>query len=194
VIGGIEKGNRLPTVPKFQLAASATYGQRLTQSSEWSVTGSVQHIGNRFGEPGDQVPGAGLVGSAVFFDAVTGDSGTNSINLGSLRLPAYTLANLSAAVRWDNGLEVVAYVKNLFDESPKLAIDRERGLRARFGYLIGQPRMIGLTVRKSFRADEVLPPPPPVMMPPPPPPAPVEPAPPPPPPPPPPPAESGERG
>ncbi|MEO7654341.1 MAG: hypothetical protein ABIS23_01495, partial [Sphingomicrobium sp.] len=99
-------------------------------------------------------------------------------------------------------------IKNLFDTSPKLAIDRERGLRARFGYLIGQPRTIGLTVRKSFRSDVAPPPPPPAVMPPPPPPAPPAtqtcvdgsvilateacPVPPPPPPPPPPAPERGE--
>ena len=94
-----------------------------------------------------------------------------------------------------NGLDVTLYVKNLFDSSPKLALDRERGLRARFGYLIGNPRTIGLTVRKSFGAPRALPPPPPPMPLPPPPPPPVEEvAPPPPPPPPPPPVESGERG
>ena len=42
------------------------------------------------------------------------------------------------------------YVNNLFDKNPKLAFDRERGGRARLGYHIGTPRMIGLTLRKSF--------------------------------------------
>ena len=57
----------------------------------------------------------------------------------------------SAGVKSDTDLEVVAYVKNVFDTNPKLAIDRERGLRARFGYLIGQPRTIGMTVRITSR-------------------------------------------
>ena len=192
VIGGIEKGNRLPTVPKFQIAAVATYGQPLNDSMDWSITGSVQHIGNRFGEPGDQVPGAGFVGNALYYDPATGAYGSGINDIGSLRLPSYTVANLSGNVHWANGLDVSLYVKNLFDENPKLSIDRERGLRARFGYLIGQPRTIGLTVRKSF-GHEVAPPPPPPMPLPPPPPEP-EAAPPPPPPPPPPPVESGERG
>jgi iron complex outermembrane receptor protein len=99
-------------------------------------------------------------------------------------------------LKWDSGLEVVGYVKNIFDVDPKLSLDRERGLRARIGYNIGQPRMIGLTVRQNFggpRAVEAAPAP---VLPPPPPPA-AEPAPqpaPPPPPPPPPPATGGERG
>src|SRR4051794_7757656 len=76
VLGGIEKGNRLPTVPKFQIAASATYGQRLNSAADWSVTASAQHIGNRYGEPNDQVAGAGLVSSALFYDPVTGAFGS----------------------------------------------------------------------------------------------------------------------
>ncbi len=200
VLGGIEKGNRLPTVPKFQMAAVATYGQPLNDSADWSITGSVQHIGNRYGEPADQVPATSnltILGGnpALFFDPVTGLSGAANNNLGSLRLPSYTLFNLSATVNWANGLDVTLYAKNLFDSSPKLAIDRERGLRARFGYLIGQPRMIGLTVRKRFGEPAFVAPPPPAPVLPPPPPPPVEEAaPPPPPPPPPPPVESGERG
>jgi iron complex outermembrane receptor protein len=170
VLGGIEKGNRLPTVPKFQIAATATYGQRLNSSADWSVTASVQHIGNRFGEPADQVSGAGFVGNAIFYDRLNGDFGGGVNDIGSLRLPAYTIANLSAGVHWDNGLDVSLYVKNLFDTNPKLAIDRERGLRARFGYLIGTPRQIGLTVRMAFSNHEVAPPP--MVAPPPPPPPP----------------------
>ncbi|GAA4716321.1 TonB-dependent receptor [Sphingomonas lutea] len=198
VLGGIEEGNRLPTVPKFQLSANATYGQRLNDSAEWSVTGSVQHIGNRFGEPADQVAGAGSLSAAggnpaIFYDPATGIFGTTDLDFGSLRLPSYTVTNLTGGVYWDNGLEVQLYVKNLFDVNPKLAIDRERGKRARFGYLVGQPRTIGLTVRKKFGAEPAAPPPPAPVLPPPPPPPAMEPAPPPPPPPPPPPS-SGERG
>jgi len=196
VLGGIEKGNRLPTVPKFQFAGVATYGQPLNDHMDWSITGSVQHIGNRYGEPADQVSGAGFVPNALYYDLVTGANSTAGgvpVDFGSLKLPSYTIANLSGGLHWSNGLEITLYVKNLFDANPKLAIDRERGLRARFGYLIGNPRTIGLTVRKSF-GHEVTPPPPVVPMPPAPPPV-VEPEPAPPPPPPPPaPVERGERG
>ena len=50
----------------------------------------------------------------------------------------------------DNGLDVILYVNNLFDENALLSFDRERGGRARLGFSIGQPRTYGLTVRKSF--------------------------------------------
>jgi iron complex outermembrane receptor protein len=96
-------------------------------------------------------------------------------------------------VKWDSGLEVVGYVTNLFDVNPKLSFDRERGGRARLGFNVGQPRTIGLTVRKSFGAPVAAPPPPAPVLPPPaaePPPVVEQP----PPPPPPPPADTGERG
>ena len=53
---GIREGNRLPTVPKFQMAATATYGQRFRQ---WRLvcSASYQHVGNRYTQPGDQEPG-----------------------------------------------------------------------------------------------------------------------------------------
>ena len=206
IIAGIRKGNRLPTVPKYQIAATATYGQRFNSNADWYINGSVQRIGNRFTQPSDQEAGAGVFDS-IFFDPATGAFGdVPGTNFGSLRLPAYTLVNLSAGLKWDNGLELVAYVKNLFDKDPKLSLDRERGGRARLGYNVGQPRIIGLTARYSFGGRVAAPPPPVVAPPPPPPPAtqtcpdgsvidatatcPV----PPPPPPPPPPATKGQRG
>jgi iron complex outermembrane receptor protein len=79
------------------------------------------------------------------------------------------LVNFSLGVKWDSGLEVVGYINNAFDANPKLSFDRERGGRARLGYNVGTPRIIGLTIRQAFRsAPAVAAPPPP---PPPPPPA-----------------------
>ena len=173
VIGGIEKGNRLPTVPKYQIAAVATYGQPINENMDWSVTGSVQRIGNRWGEPGDQVPGAGSILNALSFDPITETIGGGAFDHGSLRLPAYTLVNLSTTLSWASGLDLTLYVKNLLDENPKLSVDRERGLRARFGYLIGQPRTIGLTARMKFSEPVAVAAPPPVELPPPPPPPPA---------------------
>ena len=172
VLGGIRDGNRLATVPKFQVAAAVNYERPLNDSADWRVGASVQHIGNRFGEPGDQESGAGLVSNALFYDPLTGASGSGVNNIGSLQLPAYTLFNVDGGLHFANGLDISLYVKNLFDTNPKLAIDRERGLRARFGYLIGQPRVVGLTLRKSF-GQAVTPPPPPPAPPPPPPPPPA---------------------
>jgi len=205
VIGGIRDGNRLPTVPKYQFAATANYGARFNDNSDWNVNASIQRIGSRLTQPSDQEPGAGMF-ALTYFDPATGASGVVPTDIGSLDLPAYTLVNASAGLKWLSGLEVVAYVKNIFDKNPKLSFDRERGGRARLGYNIGQPRQIGLTVRQSFGGAAPVPPAPP---PPPPPPPPAMqtcpdgsmiemtgtcPVPPPPPPPPPAPTERGERG
>src|SRR5205823_10394776 len=90
VIAGIRSGNRLPTVPKYQFAAAATYGTRFSSDAEWYVNANVQRIGNRYTQPGDQEPGAGTF-NFIFFDPRTGAYGTSTQNIGSLRLPAYTL-------------------------------------------------------------------------------------------------------
>ena len=133
-----------------------------SSTAEWYVNGSVQHVGNRFTQPGDQEPGAGT-SSDMHLSSIRppGLRRRCDHDFGSLKLPAYTLVNLSAGVHWDSGLEISVYVNNLFDENPKLSLDRERGLRARLGYNIGQPRTIGLTVRKSFGGRGAPPPPPP---------------------------------
>jgi iron complex outermembrane receptor protein len=170
---GIRDGNRLPTVPKYQIAATATYGTRFNSVSDWYVTGSVQRVGSRFTQPGDQEPGAGVFTNlgdnpSVFFDPATNAFGIRDTDIGSLKLPAYTLVNLSAGLKFDNGLELVAYVSNLFDVDPKLSFDRERGGRARLGFNVGQPRIIGLTARYSFGGRVAAPPPPPPLPPPPP--------------------------
>ena len=74
----------------------------------------------------------------------------NEVTVLDLKLPSYQIVNLSAGIEWDNGLEVVAYVNNLFDENALLSFDRERGGRARLGFNIGTPRTIGITTRIKF--------------------------------------------
>jgi iron complex outermembrane receptor protein len=198
VATGIREGNRLPTVPKFQMAATATYGQRLGDNADWYVSTSYQHVGSRYTQPADQENNP-----RDFVHSLAPLVPVGSVTTLDLKLPSYDLVNLSAGVKWDSGLEVSIYANNLFDENPLLSFDRERGGRARLGYNIGTPRIIGLTIRQAFRsAPAVVAPPPP----PPPPPAPATqtcadgsvidaaaacPAPPPPPPPPPPAPERG---
>ncbi|URD61731.1 TonB-dependent receptor [Sphingomonas sp. KRR8] len=150
VIAGIRDGNRLPTVPRYQLAGTGTYTVPLGDGREWFTTASVQRIGSRFTQPGDQEPGAGLIPNALFFDPVTGAYGSGVNNFGSLKLPAYTLVNVSTGVNLGRGVEVQLFANNLFDKKPLLSFDRERGARARIGYNIGQPRTIGVTARFKF--------------------------------------------
>jgi outer membrane receptor protein involved in Fe transport len=146
VVGGIREGNRLPTVPKFQVAATATYTSRFRDNSDWYVNASVQHVGSRYTQPGDQEnnPQGFAHGLPVF-----GMDGSEVTEL-NLQLDSYQLVNLSTGIEFDNGLEVVAYVNNLFDENAKLAFDRERGGRARLGFHVGQPRTVGMTTRIKF--------------------------------------------
>jgi iron complex outermembrane recepter protein len=146
---GIREGNRLPSVPKLQFAAAATYGQRFSDKGDWHVTASWQHVGNRYTQPGDQ-ESTNETFDFIFFDPNTGAFDLRTTDVGSLRLPAYDLVNLSAGVDFDSGLGFSLYVNNLFDENAKLSFDRERGGRARQGFNIGQPRTIGITVRQKF--------------------------------------------
>lgn len=146
VIGGIRDGNRLPTVPKFQLTASASYSFPVASDANAYVGASFQHVGSRYTQPSDQENNPRSFVSSLPFGGATGNAAT----VVDLRLPAYNYVNLSAGVDWDSGFGAMLYVTNLFDENALLSFDRERGGRARLGFNVGQPRIIGLTLRKRF--------------------------------------------
>ena len=137
-------------MPKYQFAATATYGTRFSSTGDWYVNGSVQRIGSRYHAAGATRSRPAHPIDLDLLRSGDGLVGVRSDDVRNVHAPAYTLVNASAGLKWDSGLEVVAYVNNIFDEDPKLSLDRERGLRARIGYNIGQPRTIGLTVRQSF--------------------------------------------
>jgi outer membrane receptor protein involved in Fe transport len=143
---GIRDGNRLPSVPKYQFATSATYGSRFSDKGEWFVTASWQRVGNRYTQPADQENNPRTFVSGLAFNGAPATASTR-INL---LLPAYDLVNLSAGLDFDSGLGVQLYANNLFDENALLSFDRERGGRARLGYNIGRPREIGITLRQKF--------------------------------------------
>jgi iron complex outermembrane receptor protein len=147
---GIRDGNRLPTVPKFQIAATGTYTTEVSDGLDWNFSASFQHVGTRYTQPADQEAGAGTFTNSLFYNPANGASGSGNYTFGSYLLPSYNLVNLSTGLEWDNGLSVLVYVNNLFDENPLLSLDRERGGRARLGYNIGSPRKFGMTVRKTF--------------------------------------------
>jgi outer membrane receptor protein involved in Fe transport len=150
VIAGMRDGNRLPTVPKFQIAALASYTTEVGDGVDLSFNTSFQHVGNRYTQPGDQEPGTGSFTNSLFYNPVNGAFGSGSFNFGSYLLPSYNLVNLSTGLEWDNGLSINLYVNNLFNETPLLSLDRERGGRARLAYNVGSPRKYGVSVRKSF--------------------------------------------
>ncbi len=147
VVSGIESGRRLPTVPKFQLATAATYQWEVRRGSMAYATGTYQHIGSRFTQVGDEDLGtldllsfgANTIGAPLTATTFTYDP----------ELPAYDILNLRAGVRrakWD----IAAYVNNVTDERALLSFDRERGTRARIGYLTNQPRTFGIATRFNF--------------------------------------------
>jgi iron complex outermembrane recepter protein len=146
VIGGIRNGNRLPTVPRFQISANATYTAPIGNGNEVFVTGSVQHVGARFTQPSDQEPPASFFTSRLRFGGATG----NEVRSITTKLPNYQIVNLSVGINLDSGLSVIGYVNNVFDENALLSLDRERGGRARIGYATNTPRTYGVTLRKSF--------------------------------------------
>lgn len=150
VIAGMRDGNRLPTVPKFQIAANASYVTEVSDGLDWSFNASFQHVGNRYTQPGDQEAGSGTFSNSLFFNPATSAFGSGNYNFGSYLLPSYNLVNLSTGLEWNSGLSMSLYINNLFNETPLLSLDRERGGRARIGYNVGSPRKYGFTVRQTF--------------------------------------------
>lgn len=146
VLGGIRDGNRLPSVPKLQLSANATYNYELSGGHKGFVTASVQHVGSRYTQPSDQENNPRTFVHRLAFG---GAPLTASTTL-DLKLPSYQIVNLNAGVDFDNGVSALIYVTNLFDENALLSFDRERGGRARLGFAVNQPRTYGVTLRKSF--------------------------------------------
>ena len=148
ILGGVEDGNRLASVPEFQFAASGSYYFPIRwggSDSEAYVSATVHYIGDRITQPSDQVAGAGNFASGLPFG---GASGTDITSL-DLELDPYTIVNLNFGIvrgTW----EAVLYIHNLTDENADTSFDRERGGRARLGFRTNQPRTVGVTFRKSF--------------------------------------------
>jgi iron complex outermembrane recepter protein len=146
---GIIEGRRLPTVPKFQVAAAATYQWELSQGSLGYVTGTFNHIGgDRFTQLAD--PDLGTLDLTSFGDLAIGGPLTQTTFRYDPILPSYSILNLRLGLRRENW-DVALYANNLTDEKALLSFDRERGTRARIFYLTNQPRTLGVTL--SFNID-----------------------------------------
>jgi iron complex outermembrane receptor protein len=149
VLAGIRDGSRLPSVPQFQMAAAATYQWQMRGNSLGYVTGTFQHVGSRFTQVGDEEPGFGNLNINSFGANTIGGPLTAGTFTFDPELPSYDLVNLRLGVvygKWD----VALFANNVTDERALLALDRERGLRARVGYLTNQPRTFGITTRVTF--------------------------------------------
>jgi len=148
VLAGIRKGNRLPSVPEYQLAATAAYYfplDRWTSGLEGFVTATAQHMGSRYTQPGDQENNPRTFVHGLPFGAPPVGASTTL----DLELDPYTIVNFNAGVQTETwGLTF--FVNNAFDENANLGFDRERGGRARLAFHTNTPRTVGVTVRRAF--------------------------------------------
>ncbi|MBI1733414.1 MAG: TonB-dependent receptor [Gammaproteobacteria bacterium] len=148
-VGGIEKGNRLPTTPKFQFAAHASYFQPVFTNWEGFITGTFQHVGSRFTQVGDQrdfpPPPFGVVDLTIF---PLGNPAATTFTFDP-KMDSYNIGNLRLGLR-NEKYEVAFFINNIWDERARLAVDQERGTLARVGFLTNQPRTFGLTTRVNF--------------------------------------------
>ncbi len=149
VVSGIQEGNRLPSVPEFQLTAAATYHWQMGNRWLGYATGTYQHIGSRFTQVGDEDPSTGVVNLLSFAPNTIGGPLTQATFRFDPELPAYDIVNVRLGViigRWD----VALFLNNLTDETALLSLDRERGLRARVGFITNPPRTFGISTRVNF--------------------------------------------
>jgi iron complex outermembrane recepter protein len=149
---GIRKGNRLPTSPEFQASASATYSWPFSATLDGFANLTFQYVGSSYTQLADQEPPFGTVDSIPnngvpdFF--AFGAPTIDGFNFNP-QLPSYEIGNLRFGVR-SGAWEAAAYVNNLWDERARLSLDRERGSRARVGYLTNMPRTYGVSLRMNF--------------------------------------------
>ncbi|HUF26453.1 MAG TPA: TonB-dependent receptor [Gemmatimonadaceae bacterium] len=151
-VSGMEAGNRLPSVPRVQVSAAATYGWPVGLASRAFLSGSVQHVGSRITQISDHSPGFGTVDMTGFEQAggeTIGGPLTQSTFTFDPVLPAYNLVNLRAGLIRD-AWELAVFMNNVTDERAFLALDQERGTRARVGYLTNQPRTLGVTLAFQY--------------------------------------------
>ena len=154
VVSGIEAGKRLPTTPRFQAAAAATWRWLVGGGWVGYLSGTFQHVGSRYTQVGDQAVGFGTVDLTALAPALRpgtfiGGPLTQTTFTFDPELPAYSLLNLRVGLldgRWD----VAFFVDNVTDTRAFLALDQERGTLARVGYLTNLPRSYGVSTRIDF--------------------------------------------
>ena len=107
-----------------------------------------QYVGSRYTQIDDLTPGIGTVNINPFGSKMGGPLTQPTFTFNPL-LPAYNLVNLRLGLTRSTW-EAALFVNNLTNEQAQLALDRERGLRARVGYLTNQPRTFGTTLRFNY--------------------------------------------
>ena len=140
IIAGIEDGKRLPTTPRFQTTAAATW-RWVMDGWVGYLSGVYQHVGSRFTQIGDQAEGFGSVDltaltPALHPDTFIGGPLTQSTFTFNPELPAYNILNTRIGILsgvWD----IAFFINNVTDTRAFLALDQERGTRT--GRLSDQP-------------------------------------------------------
>jgi len=148
VVAGIQDRNRLPTVPELQFAAASTWRWAKPWIAGY-ITGVFQYVGSRYTQIGDQAAGFGTVNLRSFNPNNIGGPYTQNFVTFDALLPSYDIVNVRFGFlkgRWDTAV----FVNNVTDEIAYLALDQERGTRARVGYLTNQPRTFGISTRFNF--------------------------------------------
>lgn len=145
VLGGVEDGNRLASVPKTQFALAVDYVRptALLGGSDLFFIASTQFVGKRITQPSDQVSGAGVFASGLAYGGASGENET----ILNLDLKGYFLADVRIGLAQE-AWTATLYVRNLFDKVALLSFDRERGGRARLGFRTNQPRTIGFRYQR----------------------------------------------
>jgi iron complex outermembrane receptor protein len=152
VVSGIQEGNRLPSVPRVQAAASATWRWPFRAGAQGFLTATYHHVGSRYTQIEDLSPAVGSVDMTQFEEedgATIGGPLTQTTFTFDPEMPAYNLVNVRVGVTRPNW-EAALFVNNLTDERAFLSLDRERGTRARVGYLTNQPRTLGVTLGFNY--------------------------------------------
>jgi iron complex outermembrane receptor protein len=146
ILQGAESGHRLPTVPRFQMAAAANYTQpQLFNEMDGFVSATFQHVGDRVTRIEDT---AEATLNPVPLITTVGNPTVSSLVFDP-ELSSYNLVNFRTGVR-NEQWEISFFINNLFDERAELALDRERGGRGRVGVLTNQPRTFGIQTRVTF--------------------------------------------
>jgi iron complex outermembrane receptor protein len=149
VVSGIKDGNRLPSVPKVQAAAVVTLHRPMRSGADAFLTTTFNHVGSRFTQIDDEAAGFGTLDLNSFAPNTIGGPLTAATFKWDPELPAYSLVNLRVGLTrasWEAAL----FLNNVTDERALLALDRERGTRARVGYLTNQPRTLGINLTFNY--------------------------------------------
>jgi iron complex outermembrane receptor protein len=152
IVSGIREGARIPSVAQWQAAVAATFQTPVMSGVQGYLTGVWQYMGSRYTQVGDDVPGFGIVPLLKAnggLDNAIGGPLTQSFFTFDPLLPAYNLLNFRLGARFSN-IDVAFFINNATNERALLALDRERGLLARVGFLVNQPRTFGISTRMDF--------------------------------------------